>query len=834
MSSHLEVDSNSLTPLPSPQPLVSSAHYTSPNSPSPESKTTPPSYFGDAESGSDSQQFETELPEAKPTAHTLQSKKKVFEGDILHDFSARIQHFYSIFRLNISNSAKHSVLEWVRTATWWFLRGRSQLENAVRTGSLNQVEEGKSHTSALTTDLKQAYIDLAKVCWISIEVIPHHIELDKVGNPGMESLAATIRAYGDEKLARLIDLHLALVENMRALAMSMKRNNKLPPQPFEIQGFDASIFLRYPPLAPKLPVLHASSDLNLLNDPPAISLCLGDTDSHFNYGQSFVEVALIPFAGDEGEFRIPCLLAILRPKSGWELTVIIRNQDGQMNFTIGSAPSQHGLTWHNVRWNIRLNAMVIDISGMFGLQIQLNQKDFKTVWNIYDYSQLVRKRLQSHNAELLKFQCNLKSFQNYPPRGETSGFPTKPVAGCHLRLFEKLMTHSGSAGEQMLHDGYRVMVVTPPSVKALSSISHEIGRQSPILFSFLRGEGGDPALLLKSSKSSRDPAMVLTFHKEVERESMFTVFNGTHLAAEDSSSHKLSLESFTVIDAEFQDTDISSESGFLRSLQWRNLQIVTPELARSNQVAISTSQRRNVRILMECEVGCSVDFMNLGNLPSVPKSIPSVNISKYLGDLQFSMSSELLDCIKVLRLPPQCLTFCLSDNAVTKEQSAHLRREIERLNSNRTIKAYRFHSLLELHLFQEFMTGFSVKFDGIAVTFTISRRRTVVPIHKRWEAHMARLQVLQREKTVQLVAFFNDFPHGSCMNFILKVTDVFESFSHSSGSCIRIVDAKFALPKVDAGPGRDFLCLDSLEYPSEHDDITLTFKTEDGKQLYTL
>lgn len=104
----------------------------------------------------------------------------------------------------------------------------------------------------------------------------------------------------------------------------------------------------------------------------------------------------------------------------------------------------------------------------------------------------------------------------------------------------------------------------------------------------------------------------------------------------------------------------------------------------------------------------------------------------------------------------------------------------------------------------------------------------VVPIHKRWEATSTRLQVIKQDKTFQLVAFFKDFRHGSCMNFVLKSTDIFESFSRSGLFYVRIVDAKFALPKNGEDANKDFICLDLPEYPGEHDDINIGFETEAG------
>ena len=116
-----------------------------------------------------------------------------------------------------------------------------------------------------------------------------------------------------------------------------------------------------------------------------------------------------------------------------------------------------------------------------------------------------------------------------------------------------------------------------------------------------------------------------------------------------------------------------------------------------------------------------------------------------------------------------------------------------------------------------------------ASNFSISRRRMVVPIHKKWEANVARLQIIQLDRVLQLVAYFKDFPYGTCMTFVLKTTDNFESLTRSEQYCIRIVDAKFALPKRSTEKNHEFICLDMPEYPSEHDDITIGFESEAGE-----
>ncbi|KAJ5225000.1 hypothetical protein N7468_006225 [Penicillium chermesinum] len=104
----------------------------------------------------------------------------------------------------------------------------------------------------------------------------------------------------------------------------------------------------------------------------------------------------------------------------------------------------------------------------------------------------------------------------------------------------------------------------------------------------------------------------------------------------------------------------------------------------------------------------------------------------------------------------------------------------------------------------------------------------VVPIYKKWEASSARLQVVRQDKTIQLLAFFPDFHYGTCMNFVLKGTDQIEAFNRSGKYGLRIVDAKFALPKKDDDPSSNFVCLDMPEYPIEHDDISITFENDAG------
>jgi len=194
------------------------------------------------------------------------------------------------------------------------------------------------------------------------------------------------------------------------------------------------------------------------------------------------------------------------------------------------------------------------------------------------------------------------------------------------------------------------------------------------------------------------------------------------------------------------------------------------------------------------------------------------------GELKVRLSSNQL---KILRQPQQDMTISVLESQVSKELPHELSKLLDTIGKAETTRTYTFPSLNDLHMFQAALTGFSVTFDGMATSFNISRRRMVVPIYKKWDAVTTRVQIVQKDRVVQLIAFFENFSHGDCMNFALKSTDLFESSARSGKYSIRIVDAKFALPKSQgdgqAGTDKGFVCLDIPEYPGEHDDITIVF-----------
>ena len=202
--------------------------------------------------------------------------------------------------------------------------------------------------------------------------------------------------------------------------------------------------------------------------------------------------------------------------------------------------------------------------------------------------------------------------------------------------------------------------------------------------------------------------------------------------------------------------------------------------------------------------------------------------------------------LTLLRDAQQDLTVAIDGGRSERDIPDALAELLKTLTTASTIRKLTFNSFKDLHAFQYAVTGFEVKFDGIASSFSISRRRMVVPIYKQWTANIIRIQVVVQDNIIQLLAFFEEFSHADAMNFQLRVTDTFEKSDKGGKFGLKLVDAKFALPVEErrgqgkmqkeegkltgwAGTKRKFVCLDEIEYPGEHDDILIQFDSAESK-----
>ncbi|MCJ1244666.1 hypothetical protein MMC30_001865 [Trapelia coarctata] len=730
------------------------------------------------------------------------------------EFYSRVDHLCGLFHLASERSPAivgESIALWIRASIWWFLKGRNGLESSTRMAA--EQHQGPPTNPQSSPQALQCYVDLAKAWWIAREIIPDQLQRQN------HSEGEIIDTTDGLRLPLVKQVYASLQANMSALTISMQKNRLLPSRSLLVQGLDTRIWIDYPALSPDILALTADMDprtaakRTLPNEKPFFAVLLADTVRHFSYGRMFVEVEIVSEYEGLDEYQLPCILSIIREPVDSRVEVTIVSQDGHINLHIQSDKNR-GPTWDDIEWKVRSHSVRIHLAQDFELAVRFWEGDFKTLWGIYDYNRRIEKDWCARGDEVAVFDDMVENFHYMPSSGLRSTFPSKPVRSCKVRLFEVSRMSSKSSGQEKMHAGYRLMVITPPDIKTLSSIGARLDPANPGLFSYLRGEGGRPALLLRIRTHDTKSTLVLTFRDMEKRAELHALLNGTLLGPDESESAKIQLKDFRV---SLLTSDLALNSGdlaFVPEIKWEYVKVIeTAQATHHSRAPLPTSRR----ICIGCNLGTISDRINSGP-----------------GELQIGLDVANPSTIKILRSEQEELTISFAENLLAKGDWQRLFDTLSTISSSPNIRTYKFLSSQNSNAFQALVTGFSVKFDGSASSLAISRRRMVVPIHKHLEANNVRLQVVRRDGSTQLLAIFQNFALGRCMNFALKGTDVFESFNRSGKFYVRLVDAKFSMPKSEKEEGWEFLCLDIVDYSSEHDDIVIGFETEAERDRFGL
>lgn len=722
--------------------------------------------------------------------------------EALSIFMARTKHLFELFRLHaeaIKPLNTCSPRECARCGLWWFLKGRMGLELAIR-------DRPSSPQSQMQNELdrQQAYSNLAKGYWLCNEIIPEIADAQRLAPEG--EVAGVVQS---------------LISALRKLSQSMKRNGILPPEePFLPQTIDKSIWLDYPPLSQDLVVLlsgdwgsgltatqHPTSSLQLLDAFP-----LGDTAENFNYARVMADAFLMEQGREAQRVQFPCILSIVRPQKERGLVFLLSSQNGSVQLAVQDNKNA-GPTWDDVRWRNDACNLDVRLPRGFRLAVQLSQADYRMVWNMYDFGAKMQATLRPRSDEQVVFRNSLRSFQYLESEPPSRAFPKEPLPRCEVALMEKVYKESGPAGPRTWHCGFRIAVTTGPLTRTVNGVQHSFPPSLPVQFGFFRAEGDAPALSVKYESGRQRGRMVFIFGDEKERISFQTLVTGTALNHDERVFADVPLKSFTVSQSVREPTGVAPFS----RMPWRAARVVNDELCTAGEQP-STVLADKLKVVLEYQNGTVTDRVNVAP-----------------GELRMRLEVSNAKLLRVFRQPQKDMTVSVSEAQVPKELPKDLADAMQLLQTNQTIRSYEFNNLKDLHEFQAALTGFEVMFDGLAATFAIARRRMVVPIHKKWEAGFTRIQVVRLEdRQLQLLAFFEEFQHGHCMNFVLKGTDVYESFHRGGKSGIKFVDAKFPLPRLPADRDGDFddmafVCLDLPDLPGEHDDISIMFEKESGR-----
>lgn len=640
-SSELDPSSeNSLTPAPSPQPFsvqekLPSGHYfpatASSKDPNLLSKEISQRYHKETQperpmlSPSTLNPTVTSPPLISPSLtgpplkappKSLRTVARNLAGDALNEFSTRVQRFYGMFRLGASANRSFidpSFEDWIRAGAWWFLKGRGELEKAVRNRPGSRDRSLNHDARDAPSDLMQAHLNLAKASWIISDVTINHSDVRKYGSGSMASLLAITKSLGDSNLAELIEMHLAITASLRALTMSMRRNDKMPPSDFEAQGLESRIWIETPRLTPRVAsLLRGNSSKILLEDGSVnsdmiLSYPIGDTDSHFKYGSMFVDVVLKSSEDPQQGVHMSCIVSVLRQKNERDLEVVLASQDGKVNLKI-SSKTRGGNPWRNVHWRTDALCMVLRLSDTLELIIQFQENGFRTLWGIYEYTRKIRKDLEAAEVEEIVFRSIVKCVHYVDPP-DAKVFPADPVQRCDVRLFEISLPLAEGFGRRKVYNGHRLIVVTPPTSKVLSKISQIWGKQIPILFSYVRGEEDGPAILLKDNTAGS--TLVITFNNTADREQFHSQLDGTFMREEESCCDVIHLQSMHIYGSTSNEP-WAEENCITKNWRWDQLRIFNRRPEYFENGIVRTVLSENLRIWMQSEAGAFVDRINLG------------------------------------------------------------------------------------------------------------------------------------------------------------------------------------------------------------------------------
>jgi hypothetical protein len=725
------------------------------------------------------------------------------EGASAKEFHTRMRHMRGIFKLTAErprNIGANSLGQWLRASLWWFLRGKTELDPITR--NVHPDWRGEDNLPSN----KQCYVDLAKAWWIMQEIIPTIPQSSSTNS----SADAADGLDHDELMAVLQRTKWEMSRYFHKL----EQRGFLPPPELLVQGADPEIWISYPSFPPALYTLTACLNPRTLvrqsavNPALAFSMPVTDSESTFSYGRFF---GIAHIYGDSTVTRdtmIPCIVSIVRDRAQMLAEFLVTTQDGQINLHIQS-DKRIGPSWGAVKWNAKAKSMLVSLMGEVAVEISLREADFRVLFGVHDYNhKLESERLPRADEELL-FGDHVRAFHFMGPKDAKTGFPSHPVQDCKVRLFQKTATVTEGSGSRKVFRSYRLSVASPPTVKTLSNMSRQLRENAPILFNNLRGDGGAPALALILDEGGKPASLIFSFESSIKRAGFHTILAGTATSPDECFSEDIPMHSLSIAELANESSPKPTPLPMPQGIQWQRLKIINVGQNLDDAPCIFSDR---LRVCMSCNFGSITDRINIG-----------------AGELRIGLDTQDTTTIKLYRPAQNSMTIAFFETSVRSKDVAQLSEILGTSAEKPTSRIYKFLSLPVLHDFQALGTGFTVLYDGKATKFAIARRRMVISMHKHLEAEQARIQVLQQDTKVLLVAFFENFSAGRCMCFELRGTDVYEASNHGGKYSVRFVEAKFAMPKPATEVGYDLVCLDVVEYPTEHDDLVFGFDSEDGE-----
>ncbi|KAL4768026.1 hypothetical protein BDW60DRAFT_220068 [Aspergillus nidulans var. acristatus] len=693
--------------------------------------------------------------------------------------------------------------EWLRATIWWARWGHLGLEHTRLSSEM--IDERLSLQRA-----SQGLMNLAKAWWICNQVL---------AQDDFKLRMASSSIKGGPH-CDLFDQYRAVLTYLRRYEGDIASFVCGGTKSAETFDLDKRLWVLYPQCTAYEAALLNDDDRGQawnLNVPP---LVFGDTNNLFSYKSEFVDVTLV--AQEEHSLptssKFQCLFSIVRDPSSWHTVGTIASQTQLVYLEIHSNRSQYqDPVWKDINWDITQQSMLIKLRrpGCFVNVKFSDEGSFRANWELVQQIILRENGLAPGKDEELLFNETVKCCQ-YLNHDRPIEFPAKPTPHCRVRLLRKTTTGSYGTVQRKAYSGLRIVVATPPQIKILHQVSHDLHNSCPLSYTMLDEDTGSPGIRLDLFKEDEKCSLFIYFAGSAARALFLSLIQDLVPFPGETAPKRFSTTSYTISQQSSCQEQSTEETQFSRlelgeSQTYVIEQDSEPEFGRTPYGKAVLSE--HLRVIVETEWGTITDRFNIGP-----------------GMLRMALPVHDNTVIHLYRLPQKDLSMTVLHDLVGKNLMARITRVLPAIQVKPSLRTIKFKSQEDLHKFQETVTGFQVLFDSIATRFLITRRRRLLPLLKQWDTNIARVQVVQQGNKFQIVAFFHSFRHWKCLNFRVTELDEFESVEQPGEWGVRIIDAKYALPQPQSGNGSDSelsvsdsVCLDELEYPTEHDDVAIMF-----------
>lgn len=757
-------------------------------------------------------------PSHSPSANDL-AAQSAFD-----DFASRVAHMKGVFKLTAEKEQPGDLCMpsmWLRAAFWWYLRGKSGLEALLQ-------QRARSREAEHRELLAQPHVDLAKTSWMLND------PLERFAGAGSPDL----RQPSDPEALLKRDV-LILKGHLKSLSLLMLRNNIMPPPQSLIQGQDTQIWLEYPRFTADAAAAlgGVGSRRPLIVDPhstvtsPSDALPLGETSQYHYYHRSTVNLSLNTDDANTDRVSVPCNLTVLRDKRDFQSTMVIASQSQLVYIRISPRQtSSGGLTWHDVAWKASSLAISIRLPGNIDATVRFFEHDFRSLWNIVEYSRKIDYNFRPEKGEVLVHDAQLVEVQ-YVDSSNPRAFPTEKVNRCRALLWERFEEYQHGQTLRKKHRAFRLAVGTDPGHKTLSSFTHVLGATGPVFFEFITDAAahGTTAMVVRVQEEHKQCRMLLVFPDMDSRQELYNKLNSIDVKDHETIVGKMSLAGLNIESLTEAAGHLRSGHSELTSLHWQRLGITNEFNDDASGRAPDTIESESLRIVARHSHGCITDRLNLEK-----------------GELLMRLPCTDTKTVQILRQPQTDLTMSIDSRNAPHNVSDGIADVFRIAQKMPTIRTFTFATPTDLHAFQTAITGFTIRYDGLASALAISRRRMVVPIYHKWTANNVRIQIVANPQNtvIQLVAFMEEFAHAEALCFQIKSTDTFETIKGDGKNkkwAVKMVDAKFTLPPAvgkDEQPSpeekakRRFVNLEGLDYAQEHDDITVGFDSQEGMRTF--